>query len=287
MEKLDGKLLSSKIKDEVKALADAYKQTPILAVITIGNDEASKVYVKNKRIACEQVGMSMMHFSYDSNYSEEKIIKKIKELNKDSSVNGIILQLPVPDNFNEKELINTISPEKDVDGLTYISQGKLLNNEDTFVPCTPKGIIELLDYYNIQIEGKHVVVIGRSNLVSKPVLLECLKRNATVTMCHSRTQDLEYYTKSADILIVAVGKKYLIDKDMVKENAVIVDVGITRENGKIYGDVNPNVESVASFVTPVPGGVGPMTVSMLLKNTMTAYLNQNGIKEVGPTLSLK
>lgn len=279
MEKLDGKLLSSKIKDEVKAIADSYKQTPILAVITIGDDEASKVYVKNKRIACEQVGISMMHFNYDSNYNEEKIVKKIKELNKDKSVNGIILQLPIPNNFNEKRLINTISPLKDVDGLTYESQGKLFNNDDTFIPCTPAGIIELLNYYNIDLDGKHLVIVGRSNLVSKPLLLECLKRNATVTMCHSRTVGLKTYTSMADILVVAVGKKYLIDKSMIKENAVIIDVGITRENGKIYGDVNPDVNDIASYVTPVPGGVGPMTVSMLLKNTMKAYMNQCDKKE--------
>ena len=278
MEKLDGKLLSAKIKDEVKAESDNYKQTPILAVVTVGDDEASKVYVENKRKACEYCDMSMMHFSYDEKTSESKIIKKIKELNKDSNVNGIILQLPIPKKYNTMKILNTISPLKDVDGLTDISQGKLLTGEETFIPCTPKGILEIFDYYKIELEGKHVVVVGRSELVGKPIMLECIKRNATVTMCHSKTVNLKKYTKDADILIVAVGKKHLIDKTMIKEGAVIIDVGITRIEGKIYGDVNPNVEAKASYVTPVPGGVGPMTVAMLLKNTLIAYKLQNDKK---------
>lgn len=278
MEKLDGKLLSSKVKDEVKAKADSYHQTPILAVITIGDDEASKVYVENKRKACELVGMSMMHFDYADVVKENVVIRKIKELNKDKTVNGIILQLPLPKGYDSKKIINTISPLKDVDGLTEISQGKLLMGEEGFIPCTPKGILEIFNYYNIELEGKHVVVIGRSELVGKPIMLECIKRNATVTMCHSKTQNLKKYTKDADILIVAVGKKYLIDKTMIKDGAVIIDVGITRIDKKIYGDVNPNVEEKASYVTPVPGGVGPMTVAMLLQNTLIAYLKQNNLE---------
>ena len=275
MERLDGKLLSAKIKDEVKAEADSYKQTPILAVVTVGDDEASKVYVENKRKACEYCGMSMMHFNYEESVKESEVIKKIKELNKDKSVNGIILQLPIPKKFNTKKILNTISPLKDVDGLTDISQGKILGGDATFIPCTPKGILEIFDYYKINLEGKNVVVIGRSDLVGKPIMLECINRNATVTMCHSKTVDLKKYTKNADVLIVAVGKKHLINKSMVKEGVVIIDVGITRIEGKIYGDVNPNVEEKASYVTPVPGGVGPMTVAMLLKNTMIAYKLQN------------
>ena len=240
MEILDGKLLSCKIKDEVKAGADSYHLTPILAVITIGDDEASKVYVENKRKACEYVGISMMHFDYASCVKESVVIKKIKELNKDNTVSGIIVQLPLPSGFDAKNIINNISPLKDVDGLTDISQGKLLSGEDCFIPCTPKGIIEILDYYKINLEGKHVVVVGRSQLVGKPIMIECLKRNATVTICHSKTVDLKKYTKEADILIVATGKKYLIDKSMVKNGVVIIDVGITRIDKKIYGDVNPN-----------------------------------------------
>ncbi len=279
MEILDGKSLSAKIKDEVKAGADSYKQTPILAVLTIGDDEASKVYVENKRKACEYCGMSMMHFDYADCVKESVVIKKIKELNKDKSVNGIILQLPIPKKFNTKKLLNTISPDKDVDGLTDISQGKILGGNATFIPCTPKGILEIFDHYKIDLEGRHVVVIGRSDLVGKPIMLECINRNATVTMCHSKTKDLEKYTKDADVLIVAVGHKHLIDSSMIKEGAIIIDVGITRIDGKIYGDVNPNVESKASYVTPVPGGVGPMTVAMLLKNTFIAYKLQNKIED--------
>ena len=275
MELLDGKLLSSKIKDEVKAGADSYHLTPILAVITIGDDEASKVYVENKRKACEYVGMSMMHFDYADCVKESVVIRKIKELNKDKTVSGIILQLPLPKGFDEKKILNTINPLKDVDGLTELSQGKLLMGEDCFIPCTPKGILEIFDYYKIDLEGKHVVIVGRSNLVGKPLMIECIKRNATVTMCHSKTQDLAHYTKDADILVVAVGKKYLIDKTMVKKGVVIIDVGITRIEKKIYGDVNPDVESVASYLTPVPGGVGPMTVAMLMKNTLIAYKKLN------------
>ena len=249
MERLDGKLLSAKIKDEIKAGSDSYHQTPILAVVTVGDDEASKVYVENKRKACEYCDMSMMHFSYDEKTKESVIIKKIKELNKDKSVNGIILQLPIPKKYNTMKILNTISPLKDVDGLTDISQGKLLTGEDTFIPCTPKGILEIFDHYKIELEGKHVVVVGRSELVGKPIMLECIKRNATVTMCHSKTINLKKYTKDADVLIVAVGKKHLINKTMIKEGAVIIDVGITRIEGKIYGDVNPNVEDKASYVT--------------------------------------
>ncbi len=278
MEKLDGKLLSSKIKDEVKAKADSYHLTPILAVITIGDDEASKVYVENKRKACEYVGMSMMHFDYADVVKESVVIRKIKELNKDKTVSGIILQLPLPECFDSKKIINTISPLKDVDGLTEISQGRLLMGEDGFVPCTPKGILEIFDFYKINLEGKHVVVIGRSELVGKPIMIECIKRNATVTMCHSKTKNLEKYTKDADVLIVAVGKKHFIDKTMVKKGVVIIDVGITRIEKKIYGDVNPDVEEVASYVTPVPGGVGPMTVAMLMKNTLIAYQKLNNVE---------
>lgn len=279
MERLDGKLLSAKIKDEIKCESDSYKKTPILAVVTVGDDESSKVYVENKRKACEYCDMSMMHLTFDEKAKENVIIKKIKELNKDENVNGIILQLPIPKKFNTKKIINTISPLKDVDGLTDISQGKILGGDATFIPCTPKGILEIFDHYKIDLEGKNVVVIGRSDLVGKPIMLECINRNATVTMCHSKTQDLKKYTKNADVLIVAVGKKHLINKTMVKKGVVIIDVGITRIEGKIYGDVNPNVEEVASYVTPVPGGVGPMTVAMLLKNTMIAYKLQNKIKE--------
>lgn len=280
MKILDGKSLSAKVKDELKGNINSYFQTPILAVVTIGDDAASEVYVKNKKKACEYVGMSFIHLDYASCVKEEVVIKKIKQLNKDKSVNGIIVQLPIPDNFNVSKIINTIDPAKDVDGLTNTQAGKLIQNEKCLIPCTPKGIMEIFKEYKIDLEGKHVVIVGRSNLVGKPLMLECLNKNATVTMCHSKTKDLKKYTKDADILVVAVGKKYLIDKTMIKKDSIIIDVGINRIDGKLYGDVNPNVEEVCGYLTPVPGGVGPMTVSMLLKNTFEAYKNQNGIVDM-------
>lgn len=279
MEILDGKGLSAKIKDELKGNVNSYFQTPVLAVITIGDDEASKIYVRNKRKACEYVGMSLMHFDYVHNVKESVVISKIKELNNDKNVNGIILQLPIPEEYDVRKILNTISPSKDVDGLTNISAGKMISGEDGLIPCTPKGIIEIFNEYKIDLEGKHVVVVGRSMLVGKPIMIECLKRNATCSICHSKTRDLGSYTREADVLIVAVGKKYLIDKNMVKKGAIVIDVGINREDDHIYGDVNPDVDDIVSYRTPVPGGVGPMTVSMLLKNTFIAYKNQNGIKD--------
>ena len=276
---LDGKNLSAKIKDEVLAGASSYKKTPVLAVISIGENEASKIYIRNKMKACEYVGISFLHIHYNENESEDKIIKKIKSLNKDANVNGIMIQLPLPEKFNTDKLLNTISDDKDVDGLGFLTQGKMFNKKPSFIPCTPKGIIEILDYYKIDLEGKHVVVVGRSNLVGKSVMIECLNRNATCTICHSKTKDLGYFTKQADVLIVAVGKKNLIDKSMVKDGVIIIDVGINRDGDKICGDVNPNVSDKCSYLTPVPGGVGPMTVSMLLKNTLIAYKKQNGIED--------
>lgn len=280
MEIMDGKNLSNIIKDDLRKEISMYVQTPILAVITIGDDEASKVYINNKRKSCEQVGISFMHFDYLSEVKESVVINKIKELNKDVSVNGIIVQLPIPDHFNVEKIINTIDVSKDVDGLTNESKIKRMNNEESLVPCTTKGILELLDYYKINMESKRVVVVGRSELVGTPTYQECLKRNATVTICHSKTIDLGSITKEADILIVATGHKYLIDKNMIKEGCVIIDVGISRDNGKLYGDVNPDVSDKCSYLTPVPGGVGPMTVVMLLKNTFIAYKNQHGVKNV-------
>lgn len=280
MEIMDGKNLSNIIKDDLRKEISMYVQTPILAVITIGDDEASKVYVNNKRKSCEQVGISFMHFDYLSEVKESVVINKIKELNKDVSVNGIIVQLPIPDHFNVDKIINTIDVSKDVDGLTNESKIRRMNNKSSLIPCTTKGILELFDYYKINIESKRVVVVGRSELVGTPTYQECLKRNATVTICHSKTIDLGSITKEADILIVATGHKYLIDKNMIKEGCVIIDVGISRDNGKLYGDVNPNVSDKCSYLTPVPGGVGPMTVVMLLKNTFIAYKSQHGVKDV-------
>lgn len=279
MQILDGKGLSAKIKDELKGSIASNLKTPVLAVITIGKNESNEIYVNNKKKACEYVGMSLVHLNYDDEVSEEEVINKINELNNDTNINGIILQLPIPEKYDKHKILNTISYLKDVDGLTDASVGRMFSSNVGFIPCTPKGILEIIDYYNINLSGKHVVVVGRSALVGRPVMFECLKRNATCTICHSKTENLTEYTKQADILIVAVGKKYLVNKDMVKENCVIIDVGISRVDGKIYGDVDPNVDDVCSYRTPVPGGVGPMTVAMLLKNTYIAYKNQNGIKD--------
>ena len=277
MEKLDGKLLSAKIKDEVKAEADSYKQTPVLAVVTVGDDEASKVYVENKRKACEYCGMSMMHFDYASSVKENVVIRKIKELNKDKSVNGIILQLPIPKSFNTKKIINTISPDKDVDGLTYVNQGKLLEGVEALTPCTPKGIIDLLDEYKIELEGAKVTVIGRSILVGKPLSIMLTNRNASVSLLHSKTKNIKEYTKNSDIIVVAVGQKHFLTADMVKDGCIIVDVGITRIDNKIYGDVDfAQVNEKASNITPVPKGVGPMTVYELMENTYKARILRRG-----------
>ena len=278
MQILDGKSLSGKLKDDIIIEFSTHKRIPILAVITIGDDSSSEVYVRNKKKACEYVGFSFMHFSYTSDTKENIIIKKIKELNKDDTVNGILLQLPIPEKFDVDKIVNTIDPKKDVDGLTNVCMGKLMNRKYEMIPCTPKGIMEIIKFYNIDLEGKNVCVVGRSSLVGKPISILCSDKNATVTICHSKTQNLKKYTKDADILIVAVGKKWLIDKTMIKKDAIIIDVGINTEDGKIYGDVNPNVESVCSMMTPVPGGVGPMTVACLLQNTFIAYKNMNGIK---------
>lgn len=278
MQILDGKSLSGKLKDDIIIEFSTHKRIPILAVITIGDDSSSEVYVRNKKKACEYVGFSFMHFSYTSDTKENIIIKKIKELNKDDTVNGILLQLPIPEKYDVDKILNTIDPKKDVDGLTNVSMGKLMNRKYEMIPCTPKGIMEIIKFYNIDLEGKNVCVVGRSSLVGKPISMLCSDKNATVTICHSKTQNLKKHTKDADILIVAVGKKWLIDKTMIKKDAIIIDVGINTEDGKIYGDVNPNVESVCSMMTPVPGGVGPMTVACLLQNTFIAYKNMNGIK---------
>lgn len=276
---LNGKELSAKVKDEVKAKVSSKLQTPILAVITIGDDEASKVYVRNKKRDCEYVGISFLHFDYVHNVKESVVIKKIKELNKDKSINGIILQLPIPDNYDVDKLLNTIDPIKDVDGLTNINQGNLINDKKCMIPCTPKGVLKIFDHYNIDLEGKNVVVVGKSRLVGLPLSILCMKRNATVSVCNSKTKDLSFYTKNADILIVACGKKWLVDKTMIKKDAVIIDIGIVREDNKIYGDVNPNVDELCYARTPVPGGVGPMTVSCLLENTYESYKIMNGISD--------
>jgi methylenetetrahydrofolate dehydrogenase (NADP+)/methenyltetrahydrofolate cyclohydrolase len=275
---LNGKEVSAYLRSEIKKEVEKLKTKPKMVDIQIGHNPASDIYIAGKEKASNEVGIKFECLRYDENEDQENIIKKIKEMNNDPEINGIFIQSPVPDKFDEIKLMNTVIPEKDVDGLTYLNAGKLLNNIEAMVSCTPNGIIKMLDYYKIDIEGKNVVIVGRSNLVGKPLMNLFLNRNATVTVCHSKTSDLKMHTKKADILVAAVGKKHLITKEMVKKGAVVIDVGINRIDGKIYGDVDyDNVYEKVKYITPVPGGVGPMTVTMLLYNVLDGYKKQNKI----------
>ena len=276
---INGKECSTILRNELKKEIEKFETKPGLVDIQIGNDEASNIYIASKKKAAENLGINFHHVNFENGTSEEEIINKILELNNDDSINGILIQLPLPKGYDEKKLINYINPDKDVDGLTELNMGKLFLGKKCLVSCTPSGVLELLKYKNIKIEGKHVVIVGRSNLVGKPLIELFLKENATVTVCHSKTEDLANYTKQADILVVAVGKKHLIKEDMIKENSIIIDVGINRENGKIYGDVDfDNVLSKVKYITPVPGGVGPMTIAMLLNNVVLSYKKQKNFK---------
>lgn len=274
---LDGKQLKNKLLDDLKSKIDKLDKKPSLAVILVGNDPASKIYVNNKKKTAENLGINSTVFEYPADITEETIINKIQELNNDNSVNAILVQLPLPKHINKQNIINAISPKKDVDCFTDENYGKLATGQTPYVyPCTPKGILLLLDEYNIDLDGKHVVVIGRSNLVGKPMSLMALKRNATVTVCHSHTKNLAQITKTADVVISAVGE-VLIEEDMVRGNSIVVDVGIFRDNnGKIRGDVEfKNVSNVVSYISPVPGGVGPMTIASLMLNTYELFIKQN------------
>lgn len=269
---LDGNEVSKKILENIKNSVKPYMIKPCLAVIQVGNNELSNKYLKKKEQACSEVGIYFKHLKYDENVLEKEIINKIIELNNDEYVNGIIVQLPLPSNLNEQRIINYITSSKDVDGLNDLNSGRLLNNKDGMIPCTALGIIELLNYYNIEISGKTVVIVGRGKLVGKPLMNLFLKNDATVIMCHSKTIDLSKFTRQADILITATGVKHLIKKDDIKDGAVVVDVGLTFEDNKLYGDVDfENVKEKASFITKSIGGVGPMTVAMLIKNTIKNY----------------
>lgn len=272
---IDGKHISQEIKDELKQEVAALKVSGrecALAVIQVGNDPASSVYVRNKKKACEYIGIRSLSYELDENTSEDELLALIDKLNADPSVHGILCQLPLPKHMDEDKVIKRISPEKDVDGFHPQNVGALVIGQQGFVSCTPAGIIQLLKRSNIQMEGKHCVVIGRSNIVGKPMALLMLRENATVTICHSRTRNLKELCKEADILIVAIGKPQFITADYVKEGAVVIDVGIHRdENNKLCGDVKyDEVEPVASAITPVPGGVGPMTIAMLMHNCVEA-----------------
>lgn len=272
---LDGKMLSNKIKNELKAEFAKLDPKPKLVVILVGDDPASKLYVQSKQKACEEVGVISETILLDSTITEEQLVLEIERLNNDPTVHGILVQLPLPKHLNETLIINTISDKKDVDGFHIYNKGRLINNLETIVPATPLGVLTLLKEYNIEIKGKHAVVIGRSNIVGRPMAALLLNHDATVTICHRYTENLKQYTLMADIIVCAVGKPNLITADMVKEGAVIIDVGINRLGKKVVGDVDfENVKDKASAITPVPGGVGPMTIAMLLSNLLKCYLNQ-------------
>ncbi|MBD5087733.1 MAG: bifunctional methylenetetrahydrofolate dehydrogenase/methenyltetrahydrofolate cyclohydrolase FolD [Clostridiales bacterium] len=268
---IDGKKISNEIKEELKEKVTGYKQEGkeiTLAVIQVGHDPASTVYVGNKKKACEYIGIRFLAYELEETITQQELLDLIVTLNQRQDVNGILVQLPLPKHIDEDLVIQTISPEKDVDGFHPQSVGALSIGQEGFVSCTPAGIIQLLKRSNIEIEGKECVVIGRSNIVGKPISLLLLRENGTVTICHSRTKDLKEVTKRADILVVAIGKPKFITKEYVKEGAVVIDVGIHRnENNKLCGDVDfEDVEPVVSAITPVPGGVGPMTIAMLMYN---------------------
>lgn len=272
---IDGKEVSSYIKSQVKLSVDSLKQQgiePCLAVIIVEGDSASRVYVNNKKKACEACGIKSLEYALEANVSEEELLKLIDRLNNDGSVHGILCQLPLPKHIDEKKVIDAISPKKDVDGFSEVNVGKIWLGNYEFSPCTPMGVIELLDYYKIDLEGKNCVIVGRSNIVGKPMAALLMEKNATVTICHSKTKDISFFTKNADVIIAAVGKAGFITADMVKDGAVVVDVGINRDaNGKLCGDVDfDSVKEKASYITPVPGGCGPMTIAVLMKNTVAA-----------------
>lgn len=272
---LDGKLLAKKIRANLKIEVDELKSngvTPKLAVIMVGDDSSSKIYVRNKSIACEEVGIEYEEHLLPTSVEMDELLNLIKELNNREDVTGILLQSPIPRHLDINKAIQEISYKKDVDGFNPINVGKLILNQDCLVSCTPYGIVKLLEEYNIDIEGKNAVIVGRSNIVGKPMASALLNKNATVTICHSKTKNLAEHTKNADILVCAIGKYKFITADMVKEGTVVVDVGINRgEDGKIAGDVDfEAVLEKASYITPVPGGVGPMTIAMLMNNVVKA-----------------
>ena len=276
---IDGKELAKnirlKLKDEVIELKNA-DINPKLAVIMVGDDKASKVYVKNKSKACEDVGIEYEEHILPANTKMEELLELIEKLNNDETIHGILVQSPLPKGLDANEAFRTISPKKDVDGFNPINVGKLSLNQDCFVSCTPYGIIKMLESYNIEIEGAHAVIIGRSNIVGKPLAQCLLNKNATVTICHSRTKNLKELTKQADILIAAIGKAKFVTEDMVKDRATVIDVGINRmDDGKLLGDTDfENIKDKVSYITPVPGGVGPMTIAMLMHNVVKAAKQQ-------------
>lgn len=279
---MNGKELAKEIRVDLKKEVDELKKkgiTPKLGIIMVGDDKASKVYVKNKNKACEEVGIEFEEFLLPEQTNQQELMELIKELNERKDINGMLVQAPLPRHLNVVEAFNAIDYRKDVDGFNPINVGKLSIGQDTFISCTPYGIVKLLEKYNIEVEGKKAVVIGRSNIVGKPMAQCLLNKNATVTICHSKTKNLADIVKQADIVVAAIGKPQYITADMIKENATVIDVGMNRtEEGKLVGDVDyENVKEKVSHITPVPGGVGPMTVAMLLNNVVKATKEQNNL----------
>lgn len=276
---LDGKKLKEKKLKELKDEVSTIEEKLNLTVIQVGNDPASCIYVEQKRKMAQYVGFAFSHIKLDENIEENELINLIEKLNNDTSVTGIIIQMPLPKHINETTVQNKILYYKDIDGLSDINAGRLMHNTKSLISCTPLGIMHLLEEYNIDIASKYVVIVGRSNLVGKPLVNLFLNHDATVSICHSKTKNLSTITKQADILIVAVGKKHIITKDMIKENAIVIDVGINRIDNKLYGDVDfDNVKTKVSYISPVPGGVGPMTVAEIGENVIEAYRIGKGVK---------
>jgi methylenetetrahydrofolate dehydrogenase (NADP+) / methenyltetrahydrofolate cyclohydrolase len=273
---IDGLAVSQQVKEDLKIEIEELRKLdkiPCLATILIGNDPPSIVYVNNKQKAANSIGIKTLDYRLDNTASENELIQIIENLNSDKSVHGILLQLPLPEHLDKYKIINKINPSKDVDGLTFINAGLLLNNKARLVPCTPLGIMKLFNFYDIHLDGSKVLVINRSNLVGKPLVSLLLEKNATVTVAHTHTKDLAHFSQNADVVITAVGKResFILKAEMIKEGAIIIDVGTNRVNGKLCGDVDfDEVMKKAGYVTPVPGGVGPMTICMLLNNTVSA-----------------
>ncbi|MDD5796549.1 MAG: bifunctional methylenetetrahydrofolate dehydrogenase/methenyltetrahydrofolate cyclohydrolase FolD [Oscillospiraceae bacterium] len=280
MQIIDGKKVSAEVKAQVAKETEELKKqgvTPGLAVVIVGDDPASRVYVNNKKKACELVGFKSEEYALPASTTQQELLDLVKELNEKKDINGILVQLPLPKHLDEKAVIEAINPIKDVDAFHAVNVGKIMIGDYDFLPCTPAGVMEMLSYYNIPVSGKHCVVIGRSNIVGKPMAMLLLHQNGTVTICHSRTQNLKEECRKADILVAAVGIPKFVTADMVKDGAVVIDVGMDRdENGKLCGDVDfEDVKDKTSYITPVPGGVGPMTIATLMKNTLKACRLQN------------
>ena len=276
---INGEALSLQIQDNIKKEIKSCMIRPSVAVIQVGDNPASNSYIKRKETACNNVGVYFRLYKFDEGTPELTIINKIKELNNDEYVNGILVQLPLPEQYNEKRIVNSIINSKDIDGLTDINVGRMIIGKKTLVPCTPLGIMRLLEEYNVELAGKNVVIVGRGKLVGRPLITLMLAKDATVTVCHSKTTNLAEMTKMADVLVVACGVPNLITADMVKDDVVVIDAGINRIDGKLCGDVDfEAVSKKASLITPVPKGVGPMTVAMLLQNIITCYNSKNATK---------